>query len=132
MIVVIGGANRAVTADHVGAVNPAGSTVFLSQLETPLDAVEALFSGPAARAAVKILNAAPAVIEARALFPLVDILVVNQGELALYANAAAPAGAQEAVPLARQLLCRPGQAVIVTLGATGVLAVTQHSDIFAE
>ena len=132
MIVVIGGANRAVTAEYVGAADPAGCTVFLSQLETPLDAVEALFSGPAARAGVKILNAAPAVTDARALFPLVDIVVVNQGELALYANAAAPAGAREAVPLARRLLCRPDQTVIVTLGAAGVLAVTQDGDIFAE
>jgi ribokinase len=132
MIVVIGGANRAVTADYVGAADPVDCTVFLSQLETPLDAVEALFSGPAARAGVKILNAAPAVTEARTLFPLVDVLVVNQGELALYANVAAPAGAREAAPLARRLLCRPDQTVIVTLGATGVLAVTQDGDFFAE
>lgn len=132
MIVVIGGANRAVTADHVSGAGPADCTVFLSQLETPLEAVEALFSGPAARAGVKILNAAPAVTEARPLFLLSDILVVNEGELALYANAAAPAGGREAVALARRLLSRRDQTVIVTLGATGALAVTQDGDFFAE
>jgi ribokinase len=132
IIVVIGGANRAVTAEYVDAADTAGCTVFLGQLETPLDAVEALFAGPAARAGVKILNAAPAMTEARALFPLVDILVVNQGELGLYANAAEPTGAREAAPLARRLIGRPDQTIIVTLGAAGALAVTQHGDIIAD
>ncbi len=132
IIVVIGGANRAVTAEYVGTADTAGCTVFLGQLETPLDAVEALFAGPAARAGVKILNAAPAMTEARALFPLVDILVVNQGELGLYANAAEPTGAREAAPLARRLICRPDQTIIVTLGAAGALAVTKDRDTFAE
>ncbi len=131
MIVVIGGANQAMTAERVGAADVAGCTVFVSQLETPLDAVEALFSSSAARTGVKILNAAPASSEARALFPLIDIVVVNQSELALYADAAEPADAREAIPLARRLVSRPDQAIVVTLGAAGALTVTARSDSLA-
>src|SRR5579859_1807241 len=58
-IVVVGGANRSVTAAHVRAADTGGHGVFLSQLETPLEAIGALFAGAAARG-VTLLNAAPA------------------------------------------------------------------------
>ena len=127
MIVVVGGANRAVTAGHVAAADTAGSAVFLSQLETPVDAVEALFAGAAAREGITILNAAPAIEAGRALFRLADIVVVNQVELAFYGGAAEPADAHEALAPARRLIDRPGQTVVVTLGAAGALAVMAES-----
>ncbi len=97
--------------------------MFLAQLETPLDAIDALFRRPQARAGATILNAAP---EGQAPFTLADILVVNQGELAFYAGTRAPRGAVEAAPLARRLISRPGQSVVDATGAgdcfCGVLA----------
>ena len=131
MIVVIGGANMALTAAGVANSNLAGR-VFLSQLESPAPAVEALFASRTARRGLRILNAAPAVEAGRALFPLVDIVVVNRGELAHYAGAAEPATFVDAIPLARGLIDRPDQTIIVTLGAAGALAVTRDTHRLAE
>jgi ribokinase len=126
-IVVVGGANRAVTASHVRAADTSGYQVFLSQLETPLETIDALFAGAAAREGVTILNAAPAVGAARVLFPLADVVVMNQGELAFFGSAAEATDAMGAVAPARRLISRVGQTIIVTLGAAGALAVTADS-----
>jgi ribokinase len=131
-IVVVGGANRALTPTHVEAADTTGCRVFLSQLETPLDAIEALFSARAARNGIRILNAAPALADARALLPLADIVVVNESELAFYAGVAEPAEALDgAIASARRLVSREGQTIIVTLGAAGALAVATESYVLA-
>jgi ribokinase len=131
-IVVVGGANRALTAGDVEAADTTGCRVFVSQLETPLDAIEALFSGTAARNGIRILNAAPALQDARALLPFADIVVVNESELAFYAGAAGPADAPDgAIASARRLVSRADQTIIVTLGAAGAMAVRADSHIFA-
>jgi ribokinase len=122
-IVVVGGANLALTPANVEAAKATGCRVFLAQLESPLEAIEALFAGPG-RDRITILNAAPAVEAARSLFPLADIVVVNEVELALYAGGAASAEAMEAIAPARRLIIREDQTIIVTLGAAGALAVT--------
>lgn len=122
MIVVIGGANKAVGAEHVRPGDLGRHRVFLTQFETPLGAIEALFAG--AGDALKILNAAPAVAQGEALFPLADILVVNQTELARYAGAGdPPVSAPDVERAARALISRSGQTVVVTLGAAGAVAV---------
>ena len=119
MIVVIGGANRAVSAEQVNSYEVDSHRVVLAQLETPLDAIASLFARFGS--GTKILNAAPSVEEARILVPLVDIVVVNQSELAHYARVAN--SRSDLVAAARSLISRAGQTVIVTLGAHGALAV---------
>jgi ribokinase len=117
-ILVHGGANLRVTPAMADI--PDGA-LRLAQLETPLEAVTAFLSRPGA---LRMLNAAPFVAAARSLFPHVDILIVNETELADYAGAAeVPAGPAAAEALARRLLCRDGQVVVVTLGPAGVVAV---------
>jgi len=113
LILVTGGANRHVT------IESAPGAVHIAQLETPVAAV-----APFLRAGkFTILNAAPFVAEARALFALCDIVIVNQVELAGYAGSQ-----DDDVPgTARSLLSRPGQAIIVTLGARGAVAVTSEA-----
>jgi ribokinase len=124
MIVVVGGANRAVAAADIAALDLGRHRVFLAQLETPLAAIEALFASDAGRSGTKILNAAPALDEGKSLFPLADILVVNQAELARYAGAAQSAmSSGDAAIAARRLISRPNQKVVVTLGADGAAAV---------
>ena len=127
-IVVVGGANRALTTATVEAADAAGCRVFLAQLESPIDDIEALFAG-AGRGGITILNAAPAVEAARPLFPLADVVVVNELELALYAGGGAPAEAMDAIAPARRLISREDQTIIVTLGAAGVLAVTPANHV---
>jgi ribokinase len=123
MIVVIGGANRAVNPAMAAAADIASRRVFLAQLEMPLATVEVLFRRAGEQGAVRILNAAPALTESRSLFTLADLIVVNEGELAFFAGAAEPATAEAAEALARRLISRPDQGVIVTLGEAGALAV---------
>jgi ribokinase len=124
-IVVAGGANLALTADMFDAEAAARSRVLLAQLETPIAAIEALFGGaPAAAGCLRLLNAAPASEAARRLFPLVDILIVNETELAAFAqSAAAPEALDDVVAVARRLVSRPDQTVVVTLGKAGAVAV---------
>ncbi|HEY2032177.1 MAG TPA: ribokinase [Rhizomicrobium sp.] len=128
MIVVVGGANRTVSTEQVRASAVDGHAVLLSQLETPLAAIEALFAGP--RKGLRILNAAPAVPDAKTLFRFLDMLIVNETELAHYAGAARELVAlPEIAGAARSLIVREGQRVIVTLGARGAVAVDAESVI---
>ncbi|WP_336980654.1 ribokinase [Altererythrobacter fulvus] len=121
-IIVNPGANEAVTPDQAAQIRPEAQ-VLLAQLEIPVDTVRAFFTAPAAQGRIRILNAAPALREAAPLFDHADILIVNQHELAHYLGLSdAPQSAEDAL-VARQLIARGDQAVIVTLGALGAVAV---------
>jgi ribokinase len=123
-IVVVGGANLALTADHVPDLSALNAHVFLSQLETPVAVVAGMFADPRAEAGVRILNAAPALPEGRVLFDLADILVVNETELMSYAGLAPAEGVTDRLAEAgASLIARPGQVVVVTLGAAGAAIV---------
>jgi ribokinase len=125
-IVVAGGANLAVTSRMPDAEAAARSRVLLAQLETPVETIEALYGGaPADAGCLRLLNAAPALPEARRLFPLADILIVNETELAAFAGVSLAADDLDAVVgAARALISRPDQTVVATLGAAGAVAVT--------
>ena len=119
MIVVAGGAN-------LGLGPPASfdpASVYLTQLETPIAAARAVFEVVAGRGLI-LLNAAPAIAAGASLFPLADIIIVNEVELAHYAGVdEAPFHLDDVSALARRLIAREGQRVIVTLGAAGAAAV---------
>ena len=123
-IVVAGGANALLTAQH--AASPGRHAVILGQLETPVATLQAAFEH--ADSAIRILNAAPALDEGRSLLPLTDILIVNETELARYAElATVPEAVDDVAAAARRLITRDGQTVIVTLGKAGALAVGSDS-----
>jgi ribokinase len=133
MIVVTAGANAMVTAAHVAATAIEGQRVLLCQLETPATAIESLFRLGAAKGALRVLNAAPALPQGAALFPLTDILIVNQTELASYAKLdREPSRLEEVSVAARKLMSRPDQTIIVTLGSTGVAAVRRDEAFLVE
>ncbi len=126
LIVVNGGANMALKPQHLPTADSMANAVLLAQLESPLETVAAFFQRGAADAGLKILNAAPARLEARPLFDLVDILILNETELETFAELKAPPTNQGLlVDAARSLIRRLDQRVIVTLGAAGSLLVTQ-------
>jgi ribokinase len=127
-IVVVGGANLAFSPDRLPYDALASYSVFLSQLETPMSAIAALFSHPRAGGGVRILNAAPALPEGRALFPLADVIVVNEIELMAYAGLHnVEAVATDLERAARSLIQRQDQAVVVTLGQAGAAVVRSQS-----
>ena len=114
-ITVAPGANHALRPDHWPAL--AGLSHLLLQLETPLDSVTAYARAARAQGCKVILNAAPAQPLPGELTDLLDVLIVNQGELALLA------GGQGSI--AQQLRRLPVPCVIVTLGAQGCLAFSE-------
>jgi len=127
-IIVAPGANAGLDPRHV--TTPAATAkILLAQLEVPAETVHAFFTAPASEERCRILNAAPALPEAASLFEHVDVLVVNEHELALYLGMAnAPSGPERALE-ARQLIRRDEQVVVVTLGAQGAVAVRRGSHL---
>lgn len=123
-IVVAGGANALLTPEH--AADLGAPTVILGQLETPVATLEAAFQN--AGGATRILNAAPALDAGKRLLPLTDILIVNETELARYADlAVVPENPDDIAAAARRLITRDDQTVIVTLGKAGAVAVGRGS-----
>ena len=114
-ITVAPGANNALRAAHLPSLE--GVSHLLLQLETPIDTVTA-YAVAARNADVKVvLNAAPARELPTALLHAVDVMIVNEGELATITGIhghIADALAHLSVPC-----------VIVTLGARGACARAQ-------
>ncbi len=110
--VIVSGVNRALDGTAV-RLSPALRTILL-QNEVP-DSVNRAIAARAAPAVRIILNAAPARPIAPDLMARVDVLIVNRGEAAALAGTADPD-----VAAARLLDQGPG-AVIVTMGADGLI-----------
>jgi ribokinase len=126
-IVVDGGANLALRPDHLPPAVSMANAVRLAQLETPIETVTAFFQGGRGKG-LRLLNAAPARLEARDIFDLVDVLILNETELQTFAGLKATPGSQaQIVAAARSLLGQPTQSVVVTLGVAGCLVVTRDA-----
>lgn len=111
-ITVAPGANMALQPEHLPALD--GVQWLLLQLESPLDSVLA-YARAARTAGVKVaLNAAPAQELPAELLAQLDMLIVNEGELAVVAG--------NPPDLASGLERLDVPCVIVTLGARGCLA----------
>jgi ribokinase len=111
-VTVAPGANLALGEEHLPALD--GVDWLLLQLETPLPTVTA-YARRARLAGLKVaLNAAPAQALPDALLALLDVLIVNEGELDVVAG--------HPPDLATGLARVPVPCVIVTLGARGCLA----------
>ena len=79
-ITVAPGANEALREAHLPPLD--GVTHLLMQLETPFETVTAYARAAKAKGVKVVLNAAPARALGRDVLSLVDVLIVNEGELA--------------------------------------------------
>ena len=113
-ITVAPGANAALRAEHLPPLT--GVSHLLLQLETPLDTVVAYARAAHAAGVRVVLNAAPARTLPDDLLAAVDLLVVNEGELA------AVSGVTNDIEAALERIAVAS--VIVTLGARGCIART--------
>lgn len=111
-ITVAPGANNALRDEHLPSL--AGVSHLLLQLETPIDTVTAYARRARAAGVCVVLNAAPARPLPIELLDAVDILVVNESELASIA------GTGDGVELALARIAV--STVIVTLGGRGCIA----------
>lgn len=114
-ITVAPGANNLLRAEHLPEL--AGASHLLLQLETPIDAVTAYAVAARAAGVKVVLNAAPARELPTALLDALDVLIVNEGELATVT------GVHGHIAEALTHLSVP--CVIVTLGARGACARVQ-------
>lgn len=111
-ITVAPGANAHLHAKHLPPLD--GMRLLLMQLETPIAAVEAWARAARAAGVGVVLNAAPAQGLPASLLALLDVLIVNEGELAAITGI----GDDIAAALAAVAVPR----VIVTLGPRGCCA----------
>ncbi|MBS0226766.1 MAG: ribokinase [Proteobacteria bacterium] len=112
-ITVAPGANMHLAPEHLPAFGAASH--LLMQLEIPLASVHAYAQAARAAGVKVVLNAAPAQVLPRGLLDNVDVLIVNEGELAMLA------GGHGGADLSMQCKALGVCCVVVTLGARGAL-----------
>lgn len=114
-ITVAPGANLSLQAQHLPSLD--GVSHLLMQLEIPLEAVTAYAQAARQQGVTVVLNAAPVQALPAELLKQIDILVVNEGELAaLTSHSGSVAECLERIRVAT---------VVVTLGARGCCARSQ-------
>lgn len=127
-IVIDPGANERLTASRVNECAPQfqGAAVVLTQLEIPVEAAAAALACGRAVSATTILNPAPARPLPDSLLRNVDVLTPNETEAKVLAGLA-PNVAIQPEQVARQLLSRGVNQVVMTLGEDGALIVTEST-----
>jgi ribokinase len=130
-IVVIPGANGLVEPADVAAPVLAKGDIAVSQFEIPLPAVGAFFKRARAADATTILNPAPAIEFSRELLDLVDILVLNEGELGFLTKTEIRDTDDDTrfIDAAKSLQTSREQIICVTLGGRGVLALVNGTPL---
>ena len=120
-IVVIPGANMTWTGPVLDRLNLRASDVVMAQFEIPDDIIIAAFSAAQAAGARTVLNPAPARVMPAAMLGLIDVLIVNEVELAAVIGAPLDAVDLEAVGRAALEAARGRMAVVCTLGKRGAI-----------
>jgi ribokinase len=131
-ITVLPGANALAPVPDASAL--AGVRVLLLQGEIPPAANAAWAAAARAQRVPVLFNAAPASAEAAALLPLVDLLLVNQGELAALGGSEAALGPPTVVVTLGARGCRAwhrGQGIALPGHAVDVVDTTGAGDTFA-
>lgn len=120
-IIVVAGANGTVDAELANSLDIAPGYCCLTQMETPVGAARSLFERARSERATTILNAAPATEAARQLLPLCDVLVVNETELFLLAEATDDSSLDDSALLLyfERMKLSEDQALVVTMGPHG-------------
>lgn len=136
-IAVAPGANRRLGVEHLtrlaGALTPA--SVLLLQLEIPVPTCVAAARMARDADALVIVNGAPLTDpndpDLRLLLALTDVLIVNEGEALRLVPSEEPATTtEEWLDLAARARASGPPAVVVTLGACGVVAAEQGAAFF--
>jgi len=119
-ITVVAGANAHAQADRVPQDALGSGNTLLMQLETPIHEVAALAARARAAGARVVLNAAPASPLPDTMLRNVDILVVNEHEAAVCAQALGLS--PDPATFLQRMGERFGLAMVLTLGKRGALA----------
>ncbi len=127
-IVVVPGANAGVTPAQVDAANAVmkAADLLVLQLEIPIDTVTYAARRGHEGSMRVLLNPSPAQSFDAAALQFVDVLVLNESELALVSGLGFPVDPAYG---ARLLLEAGSGAVVVTLGEDGCVVVTREREI---
>lgn len=122
-IIVAPGANATLAPEDVDAARGliGAASVVAAQLEVPAGAVARAFAH-AVPGAERVLNAAPAIGVPDEVIAAADVIIVNELEAAALGTSA-PHSPEAALRAAGALRRRAGQLVVITLGASGAVAV---------
>ena len=123
VIAIVPGGNGTLSPDDTRGAGLAQGDHLLLQLEVPLETVGAALAAARQAGAVSVLNTAPFRAEAADLLGEADVVVANETEFDLYADALSLAGAGREARM-QDFCARTGRAIVVTLGADGVVAAT--------
>jgi ribokinase len=123
IIIVSQGANALPGAEQAAAIAFGPGDHVIAQFEVPEAFILEGFARAKRAGAVTILNPAPMRALTQALMQLVDLLVLNETELAAATGRADISGNTKTLDAARSLRSRRDQAIIVTLGARGCIAL---------
>ncbi len=134
IIVVPGAASTLCAADlDAAAADIAGSRVFLTQLEQPMEAARRGLSLAREHGVITVLNPAPAEPLAADIYPLCDYLTPNETEAAALTGIAVD-GVESARKAAAAFLDKGVGCALITLGEAGVLlhsaASSEHLPAF--
>ena len=104
------------------------ASLLIAQLEIPVEAVQTAFKEARDKGMTTILNAAPAIPLPDELYPLIDILVVNEGEARTLSgvDASDPAFINQA---AKALMKKGARSLLFTLGEKGSLYIGDNGTI---
>ncbi len=124
MIALALGANMALSPEDVNRAEAAiaGADVLITQLEIKLETVTRALQLAQQHGVKTILNPAPGSIVPRDVLALADYLTPNEPELEILLSKHSGSIEDDA----RSLLVRPGQTVIVTMGAWGAIYVNHN------
>lgn len=122
-IVVVPGANMAWPGGVGRDLDVSKGDIVVSQFEIPDAVILDAFVQARRAGATTLLNAAPARSLPDGLLELVDVLVVNEGELAAISAQTFDATDLDAVAAVATRLAAPGRWVVTTLGPEGALLV---------
>ena len=132
-IIVSPGANRTLSPLHLkkAAKIWAGVRVFVAQLETPLETVQAGLEMARRRGILTILNPAPARSLSSRTLSKVDFLVPNETETQEITGKRIN-GEEDLAKAAAKLLGRGVKNVVITLGGKGVFFKNRYEEIRME
>ena len=125
VITVVPGANLEVSSEDL-TIDIQSGDILLSQFEIGLETLGEFFKKGKAAGATTILNPSPYAEIPTGLHQHTDILIVNEGELISIAGVTGTDAAFARI--AKEILSKHShRAVIVTLGASGVMLVTENN-----
>lgn len=130
-IIVIPGANNQMVPQNIDYSLLNKGDVLVSQFEIPEDTITDFFEKGKSKGCITVLNAAPAKKVNNTLLDLVDVLIVNETELACLTDSKLDdsSSIEELAKQASNLASTPDQLIIVTLGANGAICISGQRTI---